>query len=153
MPMMSAEQQRFWVKTDRSQGLAQCWEWTASKDGGGYGHIWMRGKLKQAHRVSYEWKYGAIPKGLVLDHFRCSNRGCVNPDHVRAVTQRENALRSDTSLAAMGLATTHCPKGHEYDEENTYLRPDGKRVCLECKRAKGRKWMAKRRAGNAGSGL
>lgn len=28
---------------------------------------------------------------------------------------------------------THCPKGHEYDERNTYIRPDGYRVCRRCR--------------------
>ena len=27
---------------------------------------------------------------------------------------------------------THCPKGHPYDEENTYIRPDGGRSCKAC---------------------
>jgi hypothetical protein len=29
---------------------------------------------------------------------------------------------------------THCPDGHEYDEENTYVKPDGVRVCRKCRR-------------------
>jgi hypothetical protein len=41
---------------------------------------------------------------------------------------------------------THCPHGHEYTEENTYVTPKGGRKCREChrievreaKRAKGK---------------
>lgn len=29
---------------------------------------------------------------------------------------------------------THCPKGHPYDEENTYLHPRGYRACRACQR-------------------
>ena len=29
---------------------------------------------------------------------------------------------------------THCPKGHEYSLENTYIRADGKRKCKQCNR-------------------
>ena len=27
---------------------------------------------------------------------------------------------------------THCPKGHPYDDENTYFRPDGSYYCCAC---------------------
>lgn len=27
---------------------------------------------------------------------------------------------------------THCPQGHPYDEENTYVAPDGSRKCKKC---------------------
>lgn len=30
---------------------------------------------------------------------------------------------------------THCPKGHEYSEENTYFNPQGRRMCRTCARA------------------
>lgn len=29
---------------------------------------------------------------------------------------------------------THCPNGHSYDAENTYLTPDGSRQCKTCRR-------------------
>ena len=31
-------------------------------------------------------------------------------------------------------APTHCKRGHELDEVNTYLTPDGKRQCNACRR-------------------
>ena len=34
---------------------------------------------------------------------------------------------------------THCPKGHEYSEENTYITPQGYRVCKICRRHCGSK--------------
>lgn len=33
---------------------------------------------------------------------------------------------------------THCRNGHEWTPDNTYVRPDGKRVCRECYRARNR---------------
>lgn len=41
----------------------------------------------------------------------------------------------------INAAKTHCPKGHEYTEENTAYRVEGnttKRWCRECSRANGR---------------
>lgn len=43
---------------------------------------------------------------------------------------------------------THCPKGHPYDEENTYLIPGGGRGCKECMREHTRKRRRRLRAAN-----
>jgi hypothetical protein len=29
---------------------------------------------------------------------------------------------------------THCPTGHAYTNENTYVSPQGRRHCLKCRR-------------------
>jgi len=31
---------------------------------------------------------------------------------------------------------THCPQGHEYTEENTYVSPDGVRQCRTCRKVR-----------------
>lgn len=66
-----------------------CWLWTAGRQGDGYGTFCVNGKMKLAHRVSYELYVGPIPDGLVIDH-SCSVRNCVRPDHLRATTQARN---------------------------------------------------------------
>jgi hypothetical protein len=38
-----------------------------------------------------------------------------------------------------------CPKGHKYDDENTYLNK-GKRYCKECHRETAREHMRRKRA-------
>ena len=110
-----------------------CWEWVGSHTGAGYGKIWRGGKLKMAHRVTYEEAKGPIPVGLTLDHL-CRNRGCVNPDHLEPVTHRVNLLRG-RSPSAICAKKTHCHKGHLFDTANTYLTLDGKRSCRSCHRA------------------
>lgn len=45
-------------------------------------------------------------------------------------------------------AKTHCPKGHPYDEENTYLSPQGSRMCRICRRDQWRAWKERTEAGN-----
>lgn len=70
-----------------------CWEWQWSTDSSGYGHIRIDGRLRSAHIVFYEKKYGPVPEGKLLDHFFCDNPRCVNPDHVRPATNKENTQR------------------------------------------------------------
>ena len=48
-----------------------------------------------------------------------------------SVTLRNNTR---TGLAALNAAKTHCPQGHPYSTENTYVSPQGKRFCRACHR-------------------
>ena len=119
-----------WTIEDRGFD-SPCWIWR-STSANGYGVMrYANGKQTTAHRWSHEQHIGPIPEGLVVDHL-CSQRACVNPDHLEAVTQRENVMRG-SGLAAANARKTECPQGHAYDEENTYIKPDGKRVCRTCK--------------------
>lgn len=70
-----------------------CWVWQRSTSFQGYGQAWYRGKLYRAHRLFYELHRGPIPEGLQIDHM-CSNRLCVNPEHLEAVTAIENTRRA-----------------------------------------------------------
>ena len=112
-----------------------CWEWQGTRNKLGYGRFNCGHVEVLAHRFSFEMNVGPIPDGLVLDHL-CRNPACVNPEHLEPVTQGENVLRGRMVQGASQarLDRTHCPAGHPYDEENTYLRPDGGRDCRICMR-------------------
>lgn len=104
-----------------------CWLWTTTINRQGYGSFSLgqrRGISIQAHRVSYTVFKGAIPEGLQIDHL-CRVRSCVNPDHLEAVTQEENARRRKES-------NTHCPQGHEYSEKNVYSWKGLRKECRIC---------------------
>jgi hypothetical protein len=118
--------------------LGRCWMWTASRVERGYAFLSVDGRHVPAHRVAYEHCYGPIPDGLILDHFACDNgqAGCVNPDHVRPATYRENNRRGG-SPSGINAAKTHCIHGHPLSGENLRMRSgpeNGRRRCVACHR-------------------
>lgn len=116
-------------------GPGGCWIWTGGLSSG-YGRI--RGLYN--HRVTWESMRGPIPAGMHIDHL-CRETRCCNPAHLEVVTPAENTRRA----APFGhhATRTHCPSGHEYNEENTRLY-QGRRYCKECLRLKNEKSNAAR---------
>lgn len=110
-----------------------CWQWQASLGADGYGRIQIAKVSHRAHRLMWEYVVGPIPEGLQIDHL-CRNRACVNPDHLEPVTQRQNILRGESPSARHAIKT-HCPQGHAYSVDNTYVSPAGQRFCRTCRRA------------------
>lgn len=68
---------------------SDCILWEKSCDRDGYGHKWVDGKLKLAHRLSYEKEYGKIPKNMCVLH-KCDNPKCINPKHLSVGTHTQN---------------------------------------------------------------
>lgn len=115
-----------------------CWEWAGPKSM--YGYARFGGKpMLAAHRYAYEQVKGPIPEGLQIDHL-CRNHGCVNPDHLEAVTNQVNSLRG-VGPSAQNARKTHCKRGHEFSPANTH-RYRGQRLCRLCGREKTRRWRA-----------
>lgn len=110
-----------------------CWVSDRASSSTGYTKLGVNGKTWNTHRLAYIVFVADIPDGLVIDHL-CRVRACCNPEHLEPVSHRTNLLRGDTATARE-VATTHCPRGHAYDEANTYRRPDGqnKRDCRTCR--------------------
>lgn len=142
---MTASEGLFWAKVDVGVSGLSCWEWTASRTPGGYGFVRIATRPHMAHRAAYEFLIGPIPEGLVIDHL-CRNKGCVNPDRLEVVTQRENVRRgrAGAESAARGRASTHCTNGHERTEQNSYPLPAGGLSCKTCRRDATRRYRIRR---------
>src|SRR3989304_3366357 len=74
--------------------MSGCWLWTGSVNGNGYGRISVSPghRTVLAHRAVFVSSGGMfLPGRWILDHL-CRVKCCVNPAHLRPVTDRENIL-------------------------------------------------------------
>lgn len=124
---------------------------TGSVDRNGYAYAQMGGKSTRAHIKAYVEAYGPVPDGMLVGHVchdearargecglgRCDHRRCVEPEHLKAMTNKEN-------LQVLRRNDFKC--GHPYTEENTYYRKDGKKTCRICDLARVNAANARKRA-------
>jgi hypothetical protein len=141
------------LKESLTQGLLYpengCWVWPWSLDKDGYATNSKAYEVlgtNRVHRALYILLIGPIPDGLQLDH-TCRNKPCINPAHMEPVTNLENKLRS----LPFHTQVSHCVRGHEFTEENTFIFPPesshaGERLCKECNRIRAREAGARYRA-------
>lgn len=120
-----------------------CWRFGGTHTPTGYGVILYRGVNNNAHRIMYQLTYG-----VKLDHFQyvlhsCDVYDCVNPAHLRPGTPLENMQEKNARGRNFFSNRTHCPYGHPYDAQNTYVfkGPNGRprRNCKTCQRERHRR--------------
>lgn len=86
------ERVRFYGWTVTRNG---CWEFLGPRNAKGYGRLRFQGKKVLVHRKMYELFSGReIPEYLITLH-SCDNPPCINPDHLRPGTHRENTLEAE----------------------------------------------------------
>lgn len=98
-----------------------CWQWEGSISSDGYATL--NGRL--IHRIVEEHARGPIDRGLVVDHRchvagectlgrACPHRRCVNPDHLRRITNEENVKRGNWASASAEARRPKslCVRGH-----------------------------------------
>ena len=69
--------------------VGDCWIKTTNLHNNGYSMMFYEGDSDFSHRISYRHFKGKIPEGMQVLH-SCHNRACINPDHLRLGTHRDN---------------------------------------------------------------
>ena len=130
------------MKTVRQQ---RCVEWKGARNKRGYGSInpEAHGGHRLAHRWAWEKFNGAIPNGMHVLH-SCDNPPCINPGHLFLGTHDDN-MRDSREKGRQRL--THCKRGHELTEGNTYVGPKDRR-CRICLRKQAAVQRQRRRDGS-----
>lgn len=78
------------VSKDSQSG---CWDWQGRVSGKrSYPQISVGGVQTMVHRITYEELVRPLEPGETIDHL-CRNRMCVNPEHLEAVSLRDNVKR------------------------------------------------------------
>lgn len=133
----------FWSRVEKTDS---CWLWTGAKYTNGYGYLYINTahrKKESTHRFSYILHYRKIPEGTEPDHL-CGVRACVNPNHLEAVSSKENTWRGahpNAIIRRLRIATGLCEKGHQIE-----VLPNGRTKCRTCVREWKREYKRQRRA-------
>ena len=98
---------------------------TLHKDGGQ--------KVAQVHRLVANAFHGPLPPGMETRHLDGNPTNNVATNLVYG-TRSENQRDSVQIGTHNETRKTHCPAGHPYDDENTYVDPIGNRHCRACRR-------------------
>lgn len=125
--------------------MKDCMLYAGYKSDKGYARrvVKIDGKWKpmQLHREIYLAYRGEIPEGLVIDH-QCNVRCCINPDHLKPMTNAENISRGNRPA----VYTDTCNQGHILKDVGMNVYKDGRRACKECKRISWQKYKLRRDA-------
>lgn len=129
-----------------------CWEWRGSRNEHGYGLLTLTRKGvtgARVHRLMHERYVGEIPEGLSVRH-KCDNPPCVNPAHLEIGTHQQNMQDMSERGRHWTSGRTRCPNGHDLTVAGAVkdVRSKGKayKSCVECARARSRKWSQSARA-------
>ena len=114
-----------------------------------YGMMRFNGKPVHPHRLAAMlWlNYDINDNEHEICHIRsCQYKNCINPEHLYIGTRSENTLDSVCIKTHVSSRKTHCPQGHPYSPENTFLA-QGRRRCRQCKTAHDRNYLARNKKG------
>jgi hypothetical protein len=105
-----------------------CWKWKGAKTGRGRPKINFYGKTVSVTRlilwITQDFNMDSFLHVLHKDDL-CKHEDCWNPEHLYIGTNAQN-------MHDRSIATTHCPKEHEYTPENIMYDNKGSKVCRKC---------------------
>lgn len=154
MPKNSSYEERFFEKVIKTDS---CWIWDAALNSRGYGSFTYERKRLSAHKFSYMYFVGDIPKGLIVCH-DCDVPECVNPKHLWLGTPKDNSR--DMISKKRGAwqkevkhkqheIRTHCKRGHEFSVVGYRYgtKRDGRkyRTCKECQKIQQKNYRKNKR--------
>lgn len=119
-----AEYDQWWMARVKSRCVVTetgCWVWQGNKAINGYGLTSYRSRTRIVHRKMFE-----VANGVTLGRWEyachsCDVRQCCNPAHLWKGTPLDNQVDSVMKRRNGEQKVTHCPRGHEYTPENTYV--------------------------------
>ena len=79
-----------------------CWEWQRATNSDGYPVVASYRQTLKVHRLMM-MGYGPIPNWLLVRHI-CFNKRCINPEHLRLGTDRDNLRDADRAKLTPELA-------------------------------------------------
>ena len=130
-----------------------CYRWLGGKTSDGYGRLCVDGKGYTITRLVAYFYLGLDldDRWSTVNHKQfCPNTDCWNIGHIYVGTLKDNMRDVVESGHSKNANKTHCPQGHEYTPENTYVEHDYKgrigRHCKICMRERYEKWNAERRS-------
>lgn len=97
-----------------------CIEWQRYKDADGYGKWRVNGEKRNVPRLVCELIYGS-PKPNEQALHSCDNPPCINPDHLRWGTHRDN---NDDKITRQRLAGQNHPLAKYTDAQIRQLKSD-----------------------------
>lgn len=115
-----------------------CLLWPGNTNRKGYGQTGYKGKTVIIHRHLYQ-----LVRGVTLGRWQfvchsCDTPNCLSIEHLWVGTPKENSEDATRKGRHHNTVRTHCPEGHEYTPENTFISACGFRNCIKCQRIRQR---------------